>query len=374
MSKKVIISVISDLATDQRVQRTAQTIAELGFEVTLVGRQLPSSIAIQPLPFRVKRFKLWINKGPFFYLLYNIRLFFFLKATKPDILFSNDLDTLPANFLISKFKGICLYYDSHEYFTGVPELLNRPLKRKIWKWLEKMMMPQASAFFTVNESIAGLYKKEYGLDFKVMRNIPAYNKVTKDRQLLRTELGLPNDRYIYIMQGSGINVERGAEEAVLAMQYINDGLLLIVGGGDVIDKLKKMIAQLRLEKKVFIIPKMIFSELQKHTAACDIGLTLDKDLSINYRFSLPNKLFDYIHAGIPVLASDLPEVRKIIEQYHIGMITLSHDPKIIAALLQKMTGNATQMDEWKRNAGIAAEALNWQKEKQVLIKAFQNIE
>ncbi len=372
MAKKVIISVISDLATDQRIHRSASTLHEQGFEVVVIGRKLPGSMDLPERPYQTKRFNLWFHKGPFFYLNYNCRLFWYLMFSKADVLFSNDLDTLPANYYIAKWKKLPLVYDSHEYFTGVPELVNRHRKRNIWKSIERKMVPKVDVMFTVNESIAGLYKEELGVKAIVLRNVPEYFEVVNvDKTKLRQELNLPVNKSIYILQGSGINIQRGAEEMVEAMQFISNGVLLIIGGGDVIEILKTMVLQLHLEEKVLIKPKMPQEELKKYTRAADIGLSLDKDLSINYRFSLPNKLFDYIHAGLPVLASDLPEVKKIVEQYNVGMIAKNHDPKELAILLQQMTVDKQQMDQWKHNALLAAKELNWQKEKLVLVKEFQ---
>ena len=372
MAKKVIISVISDLATDQRIHRSASTLHEQGFEVEVIGRKLPGSMAMPERPYQTKRFNLWFHKGPFFYLLYNCRLFWYLMFSKADVLFSNDLDTLTANYYIAKWKKLPLVYDSHEYFTGVPELVNRHRKRNIWKSIERKMVPKVDVMFTVNESIAGLYKEELGVKAIVLRNVPEYFEVVNvDKTKLRQELNLPVNKSIYILQGSGINIQRGAEEMVEAMQFISSGVLLIIGGGDVIELLKSMLKQLHLEEKVLIKSKMPQQELRKFTLAADVGLSLDKDLSINYRFSLPNKLFDYIHAGLPVLASDLPEVKRIVEHYNVGMIAKSHDPKELAILLQQMTVDTQQMDQWKHNALLAAKELHWQKEKLVLINEFQ---
>ena len=205
-----------------------------------------------------------------------------------------------------------------------------------------------------------------------MRNVPVYEEwMLIDKDQSRRELGLPVDQHLYILQGSGINIQRGAEEAVEAMQYVTNGILLIVGSGDVINELKQQVKTLNLKDKVIFKSKMDMSELRKLTKAADVGLTLDKDLSINYRFSLPNKLFDYIHAGIPVLASDLPEVKKIIQQYNVGMISGSHDPKQLAVLMQQMTSDKMQMEKWKLNTLAAAKELNWQQEKMVLVEVFR---
>lgn len=374
MAQRILISVTSDLSTDQRVNRTATTLKEAGYRVLLIGRSLKTSTELSPKRYRSIRFKLWAEKGPMFYALYNIRLFWFLLWHHADILVSNDLDTLPANFLVAKLKKIPLVYDSHEYFTGVPELINRPKVQRIWKKIESYCLPNVDYAITVNESIARLFKEEYNKDFNVIRNVPLITKpFLREREKLRSELGLPQSKKIIILQGAGINIDRGAEELVESMKYLTDYLLLIVGGGDVIPDLKKMVSEKNLKDYVWFISKQPIEILRKYTAASNLGITLDKPNNINYKLSLPNKLFDYIHAGIPVLSSDLPELKKIIVGYNIGKICPDHDAKNISILIREMLSSDEQIKIWEDNNAIAARELNWDKEKERLLSIFKQI-
>jgi glycosyltransferase involved in cell wall biosynthesis len=266
--------------------------------------------------------------------------------------------------LASKLKGKKLVYDSHEYFTGVPELIGRPRVQKIWKRIERRIVPKLPFMITVNDSIAGLFKQEYNIPVLVIRNVPIRNGLLKTKS--RTDLDLPIDKTILIVQGRGINVDRGIEEAVEAMQLIENTLLLIIGGGDVYPVIEKRVQEKNLQEKVRLIQPIGREELFQYTANADIGLTLDKDTNINYRFSLPNKIFDYINAGCAVLSSNLPEVAKIVKQYEIGSIASNHSPEAIALTINNMISDRLQLNVWRENASKASEELCWENESQKL--------
>jgi len=369
LGQKVIVSVINDLVTDQRVKKVCSTLSEMGFEILLVGRRLHNSLPLDGRPYPVRRIKLLFEKGPAFYVCFQIRLFLFLLFHRCGLLISNDLDTLLPSYLVSKLKRIPLVYDSHEYFTGVPELQNSPLKRKIWKLVERWIFPRLKDVFTVSDSIADLYAGEYGIRPVVIRNVPETGReIVKNS---RTSLSLPENNKIMILQGSGINVQRGAEELVEAMQYVCCAVLLIVGGGDVLELLKENVKRWHLEEKVLFKPRQPYEVLMQYTAAADLGLSLDKDTNINYRLSLPNKVFDYLHAGIPVLVSDLVEVRKIIDTYHVGTFIPDYKPQHIAQKVNEIFSHPEMLAQWKQNAQKAASELNWENESVKLKEVYK---
>lgn len=374
MSQRIIISVTSDLSTDQRVNRAATTLKQAGFRTLVIGRVLKTSAELPPRRYRTIRFRLWFVKGPLFYANYNIRLFWYLLWHHADVLYSNDLDTLLPNYLISRIKRIPLIYDSHEYFTGVPELENRPKTQKIWKKIESYILPKLKFAITVNQSIANLYRREYRTEFSIIRNVPEVSlPFLEDPTELRRQLRLPIDKKIIILQGAGINIQRGAEEAVEAMQYLPHCVLLIVGSGDVISELKNQVLKMQITNQVIFVDKQPLSILRKYTHSADIGLSLDKDTNLNYRFSLPNKIFDYIQAEIPILASNLPEVKNIIMSYDVGRITENHDPENIANILNEMLNDSKQQIKWKQNLNKAAKELNWEKEQEHLLNIIKKV-
>jgi len=367
--KKVSLSVTNDLVTDNRVHKICTTLSEMGFEVTLVGRKLKNSLPLER-SYRTVRMRLLFTKGPLFYAEYNIRLFLYLLFRKADIHVANDLDTLLANYLASFFRNRKLVYDSHEYFTGVPEIINRPFVKACWERIEKWIFPKLKVVYTVNESIAKLYQDQYGKEIKVIRNVS--KRLDQKTIKTREELGLPQDKNIIILQGAGINIDRGAEEAVQAMQYVDNSLFLIIGSGDVIEILKEMVTELNLNGKVSFLGKLPFNEMMQYTQVVDLGLTLDKDTNINYRYSLPNKVFDYIQAGIPVLTSNLVELANIVNLYGIGDIVESHEPRVIAKKMTEMLDGAKK-EIWKENLKVAAEELCWENESLKLKEIYRDL-
>lgn len=367
--KKAIVSVINDLVTDQRVKKTCDTLVLLGFEVMCVGRIKHDSLPLPARNYRSHRMKLMFEKGPLFYAEYNIRLFLFLMFSKADLLFSNDLDTLLPNFLVSKIKRVPIVYDSHEYFTETPELINRPFVQNVWKTIEGWIFPKLKDVITVNDSIAALFEQKYKKTVHVVRNIPVRpeNLTSSNETLPDIHPGLP----IILLQGAGINIQRGVEELVEAMQYVEEARLLIIGGGDVIGQLQHMTHVLQLEKKITFLPKMPYEKLRQYTSLASIGLTLDKDTNLNYRFSLPNKLFDYIHAGVPVLASPLVEVKKVIDTWQVGETIESHEPKAIAMKINSMLSNRQRLHFYRENCKKASEILAWENESKVLMHVIE---
>jgi glycosyltransferase involved in cell wall biosynthesis len=369
--RRAIVSVINDLSTDQRVARSCDVLTELGYEVLLVGREQKSSQPLAPRAYACKRMKLLFEQGPQFYFFFNLRLFVVLLFRKADVLLANDLDTLGPNYLVAKLKGIPLVYDSHEIFCEVPELQANPSKKKIWESLEKRIVPKLKYGITVNESIAAYFKEKYKTPFMAVRNIPDYRK--PDRIKSRKDLALPEDRKIVILQGAGINVQRGAEELVEAFRYLDQRyLLLIVGSGDVIGQLKNNVKRFGLEQHVVFVDKMPATELRQYTLNADLGVTIDKDTNLNYHFSLPNKVFDYMHAGIPVLASRLPEIEKLVTSYDIGTFIENHDPEHIASQIDSFL-NSEAYAICKQNTLRAANDNNWPQEKQKLMTLFNEV-
>ena len=358
--KKVFLSVTNDLVADARVHKVATSLLSKGFDVTLIGRRMKNSLALGSRAYPTKRFSLLFEKGLFFYAEFNIRLFFYLLFKKANLLVANDLDTLLPNFIVSKIKGAELYYDTHEYFTGVPELSSRKGVRAFWEMLEVMLFPRLKHVYTVNESIAQLYQKKYKVPVHVVRNVP--HAMPRSETVVKRES-------ILLYQGA-VNMDRGLEEMIDAMAYVDNATLLIVGDGDVLQQLKDRADALHLTGKIHFTGKIPFEALGPYTESATIGLCIEKDSNINYKLCLPNKLFDYIQAGIPVLAAPLVEIKKIIDFYDVGTYIGQRDPIQLGKFVNTLLKDKMQLERWRQNALKAARELNWQEEEQKLFAIY----
>lgn len=366
--QRIIVSVTNDLVTDQRVHKVCTTLVNMKYEVILIGRKLPRSLPVHR-NYRTIRMNLFFKKKVWFYAEYNVRLFFKLLFLKKDILLSNDLDTLLPNYLISKLFHKKLIYDSHELYTEVGELIHRPRIQKVWLSIENWIFPNLKNVYTVNNSIANFYNNKYNVNVNIVRNIaPKLQNKSVDLTLAKKTKG---QNRMLILQGSGININRGAEEAVQMMQYLDNAMLYIIGGGDVFEKLKGLVNSLQLAEKVIIKNKMPYDELMEYTKIADLGLSLDKATNLNYEFSLPNKVFDYIQAEIPLLVSNRKEVTSLVTENNIGWITEKVEPKKLAEKIKQIFKDDKDYSIKKQNLKKASEKYYWEKEAEKLKEIFR---
>ena len=360
--KRILISVTNDLTTDQRVEKTCEVLSEIGYDVLLVGRKLKKSLPIQR-NYKTIRFRLLFNVGFLFYAEFNIRLFIFLLFTKKDLLFSNDVDTLLPNYIISKLQNKKLVFDSHELFSEIPELVNKQQVKKVWLLLEKTIIPKLQTVITVSDSIKKHYQNLYGISAIVIRNIPKIEHINQKNFEINAE-----GKKVILYQGS-VNIGRGIELMIETMPLLEEYIFVIIGDGDILEQLKEKVSNLSLHNKVKFIGKKTPNELKKLTPNATIGMSLEEDLGLNYRYALPNKIFDYLHANVPVIVADLPEMRSLIKKHSIGEILIERTPKTLAKTIINMTNIS-----YEKELKTAKKELNWSKEKEKLISIFSKLD
>lgn len=366
-AKSITVSVISDLTTDQRVIRICTTLQKMGFTVYVIARSFKDSLPLDAYPFTASRINCFFRKGVMQYAEFNCKLFCRLIFCKTDYLLANDLDTLIPNFIMAKVSGKKIFYDTHEYFTGVPELKDSHFKRKVWKFFEDFIFPKLKVVYTVNDSVKNKYLEEYGNEIGVVRNVP----VTR---LPKTNI-LPakwSNKTILLLQGAGINEGRGGLELLEAMKILPEKyLLLLIGSGTQWNTIKQKRLEWQLEAKVEMIEKLPPSELQKYTSLAHIGFSLDSFEDLNCLYNLPNKIFDYIHAGVPIIATAIPEVKIILDKYECGISIKTNDANTIVQAINTMMENKESYEIFKRNCFIAAKELCWENESKKLENIYQ---
>lgn len=371
---KAIIAVISDLSTDMRVRKLSALLVGEGFEVTVLGRSSGTEVPALIPGVKSIRIKVPFRRGPAMYLFFNLILFFRLIFSRYDLCVASDLDTLVPCLAVSRLFRKKIIYDSHEYFTGQYGLEEKRLRHFLWKFAERMTVPHVDGMITVSDSIAELYRNEYSIEPVVVRNVAPdiSHLVPQDRGVL----GKADMELHVVFQGSGMNPGRGAEELIAAIPMTQRVRLLLIGSGDIIDSLRRQAAESPASDRIIILPRMPWEEMMRYTMCCDAGLSLDTDTCTNQRFSLPNKLFDYIAAGIAAVVSPLPEVSALIGGYGCGIVLEEVSPEIIARQLQRLADDRLLLLSLKQRAVAARKELNWENEKvkeQDLIRSVMSL-
>lgn len=342
------------------MHKTAITLQNHGFDVTIVGRLLKNSIEIKR-PYKTVRFKNLFYRKAFFYIEHNIKIFFYLLFHKADIILSVDLDTLLACFLAAKIMKKKLVFDSHELFSELPEVVDRPFIKKFWKLLEKKLLPKVHFSYTVSQSIADYYGRLYGVKMGVIRNVGLYRNI---------KFKLFIDKPKIIIYKGVLNINRGIEEMILAMKYLNNAKFWIIGDGYLRSSLEKLVKEKNLENKVIFWGQLEPMKAEALLILAHLGISLEKPIGLSYTYALPNKLFDYIQAELPVLCSNLPEMKKIVRHYKVGEIARSRSPLNLAYQISEIIYNPRKLRYYCKNAKKAKKELCWEKEEQKLLQYF----
>lgn len=363
--KTIYCTVTNDLNQDQRMHRICSSLTKIGYEVCLVGRKKPSSPTLLDMPFRQIRLRCFFNKGFLFYAEYNMRLLIFLLfRVNPDIIYSVDTDTLAACGLAKRLKSKKMVFDAHEYFTEVPEVIHRPFVKWIWQMIEKNFIPMADECITVNQSLADLFSKKYDKPF-----IPIYNVPEKSEK----HKAVKSDIKPYLLYQGMLNYGRGLEELMSAMPYINDMDLIIIGEGDISEKLKRLANESPAKDRIRFTGWLKPDDIKVITAGATLGINLLEPGSKSYYFSLANKFFDYMHAEVPSVNMDFPEYRAIISKYGVGLLISDLDKNEIADNINLLLSDHEKYSSMKSACRTACDMYNWDHEEKKLGKLMERL-
>lgn len=349
--------------------RICSTLSNAGYWVLLIGRTKKSSKNLTQQKFEQTRLNCFWEKGKMFYLEYNIRLFFYLLFSKVDIICAIDLDTILPGFLVTKLKSKPCVYDAHEYFTELPEVVHRPLVRKIWSIIADICIPNIKHCYTVGPSLAVIFEKKYNTKFEVIRNVPFRLRLETNVRDIKVEKG-PGKIILY--QGV-LNEGRGLEFIIEAMQFIENAELWIAGEGDLSLELRELVKTMQLGKKIKFLGFLAPNELKNVTISADVGLNLLENKGLNYYYSLANKAFDYIQAEVPSIHMNFPEYQSINERY--GVFHLIDNLKIetIRLALNRLLKDQKYYLELKAACIEAKKDFVWEKEEKKLLEIYSKI-
>jgi glycosyltransferase involved in cell wall biosynthesis len=343
------------------MNRICTSLAENGYSVTLVGRELPDSPLLRKEKYDQKRIHCRFRKGKWFYLEFNLRLFFYLLAQKANGICAIDLDTILPCLFVSRLKRIPRIYDAHELFTELKEVVSRPGVRNAWLRIEKYAVPRFKLGYTVSQGIADEFEMRYKVRYKLIRNMS---------RLRPLETSNPSERFL-LYQGA-VNEARAFEFLVPAMKWV-DCRLIVCGDGNFMPQLKALISEYHLETKIELMGMLPPDELWKVSQQAYIGLALAENEGLNQFLALPNKYFDYLHAGLPQITMGYPEYRILNETYEVAILVNDLEPKRIAEAINNLLSDDVVYKQLKENCLKARQVLNWQNEEKKLISFYNSV-
>jgi glycosyltransferase involved in cell wall biosynthesis len=358
--KKIITSAFSNLYTDQRIEKVCRTLHDNGYEIELIGNDWNGAEKMsRPYPF--SRIKLISKSLKTAYFEFNWKLYKELKkkADQNTILHANDLDALLPNYLIAKKLNIPLVFDSHEIFSEMPAIQGK-MSQKLWRYLEKSLVPKIKYMITASGSYAKWFRKKYNVDPIVVQNAP--------RKLDFTVEIPENNPKIVLYQGA-INPFRGIDKVILAMHHLDNVILKIAGDGPKKKEYQELVIKENLQDKVHFLGKLLPEDLRKITITVDCGMSIEENGGESYFYSLPNKVLDCIQARVPLILSNLPEMQNIKNQFDIGEIIKDHQPESIAQSISLILNKGRK--NYQPELEKASKELCWENEEVKLLQVFE---
>ena len=369
----IAMVVYSDLNYDFRVYREALALEQAGHRITIVAPDFgtrpeevwsrfellrPTSDPTKSLRARYPLF--WLEAGRF------------LSAIDADVIHAHDLDTLWPATRIAHRRHIPVVYDSHEYFIEQSGLTGRRLMRGFWSRLERRLIRRVDRTITVSDSIARALQARYRLDEVItLRNLPPFRAPVESRRI-QEALGLDPELLVVLYQG-GFLTDNGLVEQIEAMAAVGGAVFVLIGDGPCETELKKLVKVRGLEGKTHFIARVPFSQLHEYTCSADLGLCLIKGSGQSFYHSMPNKLFEYLMAGLPVLASDFPEMRAVVEQSRAGRVVAPDDVQAVGGSIREMLNDPAAMREYAAASRQAAHRYCWEREADKLLQLYNSL-
>ncbi|MGL5153138.1 MAG: glycosyltransferase [Clostridium sp.] len=288
-----------------------------------------------------------------------------------DIYHSNDLNTLPQGIMCSKIlKRRKLIYDSHEVQSS------RTGYGKPAFYIEKLLIKFIDLMIMTNDTRADYVQNLYKIERpKVVHNYPFYSgdDSIKNKYDLYSIANIPREKPILLYQG-GMQQGRGLENIIDAINLFDDGIVVFIGDGKLKSKIIDLVVKRELIEKVRFLDKVPVDELKYYTANAYLGFQVLNNVCFNHYSACSNKLFEYIMSEVPVIACKFPEIKKVVDEEKVGICVDSHDFIEIANGVNNLLRNKEKYETFKKNCINAREKYNWNREKEVFLDIYNNIE
>jgi len=386
-SKHVCMHVLGEARTDGRVMREARALVAAGFTVSIVDiesddkRPVTENVdgvylehIMMPSWFVPTRFKLWFLAKMVHMLIQSlIRV---LRAPA-DIYHAHEEMALPACYIAARLRKKPVVFDSHELPLSEQHIIRWPRLCACSSQLLKWMVPHCAGVITVSPPIAQELRRRFrASQVHLLRNVPVYRRVPKSDKL-RQRLGLSPDTRIALYQGN-LQPDRELERLVYTATSLEQNIVIVMmgkGPEETVEQLKTLIEREGVADRVKLLPPVPYAELLDWTASADLGLIVyAPQRSENIQLCLPNKLFEYLMAGLPVLVSSLDVVAEVIRTYEVGAVAPSLAPTDIGTALNTLLKDSSALVRMRQNALAAAEnEFCWEKEHRQLINLYQHI-
>ena len=379
--RRVCMAVISDMTYDARVYKEARSLVAAGYSVRVISttpgadekRYVQDGIEIHALPLDVAG-RRGING--FFRILVNE-----LRDASADIYHAHNVHTLPFCWWAARRRGAKVVYDSHELFTGL-QLAEPSVREWIKQFIERvtewLFVRSAAGVITVNRSYAEILARTYRIPLPViLQNTPQLVPLVRGNRI-RQAFGLAPERWLVLYQGGYHLNTRALDKLVLAARELPPEAALVFIGFALRKEdeiLKGIVQQEQLGERVFFLDPVPHQELLSYTMEADIGVIPFIDNCPAMHFSTPNKIYEYLMAGVGVVCTDLPELRRIVEEDQVGAVCDPTDVHDMARVIRQLAEDRERLAQIRARARAAAEQRhNWEQEEEKLISLYRTLE
>ncbi len=368
----IVHTILSPCENERRVFNEAFTARWAGYRVEILGERTagtePQTRLEEGVEIRRLTLPRWA-RGPLRFLLFNWKVYRALRTRTFEVLHAHDLWVLPGSLAAARKAGRPLVYDAHEFCRDLAVFRKKPLSRLIWRFTERRLLPRTNALITINEFHDRLYRETYR---HVPPGIVLYN-YPRRREVEDSPLPNSSRREGTVLFQGIFKPARGLPELLRALTKIEDARLWLVGSGEIEENLRRLVREWRLQKRVEFKGMQPWDRVLRLTRQARVGVVLFEPDSTNYRYASPNKFFEYVAAGTPLIASDIPTFRQFLQEFEVGVLVPPHSPEAIARAVSRLLKDRELWQRLHRNCLQARQRWIWEAQEERLLALYRRL-